>query len=169
MAGRRPKPVEVKEAMGNPGKRRMPTPPPRVSGPVEAPKSFKGDSLTCWKRVAGLLANRLQLTQDSYESLVCLCETYADREKARKHLERKGWYQTVTTISGDRVERPRPAVAVYQDADRRYRSWLIEFGLTDASRGKVNVGRPQSPDASKGKAAGREKKSQPPLDRYGLN
>lgn len=139
MAGRRPKPPEVREAMGNPGKREMPTPPPRVAGRVEPPSSMKGDALICWKALADLLTKRAQLTLDSRPSLVCLCETYAERERHKKVLAKRGWVMKQTTTTGATVEKPRPEVSMFQDADRRYRAWLIEFGLTDASRGKVNA------------------------------
>lgn len=166
MAGRRPKPPEVKEGMGNPGRREMPTPPPRVSGIPEPPARLQGSSLDCWNRVADLLHKRHQLTLDSLESLACLAETYAERERHLGVLNRRGWVMKVTTTTGAKVERPRPEVAMYQDADRRYRAWLIEFGLTDASRGKVNAVaiRPPSEGGRKGAA-----KVDTPGSRYGLN
>lgn len=167
MAGRRPKPVEVREAMGNPGKREMPTPPPRVQGLVSPPKDMKADALICWKAMTDLLAKRGQLTLDSRPSLVCLCETYAERERHKKALAKRGWVMKQETTTGAIVEKPRPEVAMYQDADRRFRAWLIEFGLTDASRGKVNALaiRPQAPQG-KGKPV---EKVEAPGSRYGLN
>lgn len=168
MAGRRPKPVEVKEGMGNPGRREMPTPPPRVSGVPKAPGHLKGDALNCWNRVTDLLMKRHQLTLDSLESLVCLAETYGDRAKLRRVIERKGWTMEVTTTVGATVERARPEVAMYQDADRRLRAWLIEFGLTDASRGKVNAVAPRGPLPETGKQPAESEKASP-LSRYGLN
>jgi P27 family predicted phage terminase small subunit len=32
-----------------------------------------------------------------------------------------------------------PAVAMLADADRRFKSYLVEFGLTPAARSKVNT------------------------------
>jgi P27 family predicted phage terminase small subunit len=167
VAGRRPKPPEVKEGMGNPGKREMPTPPPRVSGVPKAPASLKGDALSCWRRVTDLLMKRHQLTQDSLESLACLAETYGERAKLRRALERKGWVMKVKTTAGEIVEKARPEVAMYQDADRRFRAWLIEFGLTDASRGKVNAIAPRAPHPTGEQPPADEEHD--PAARYGLN
>lgn len=167
MAGRRPKPVEVREGMGNPGKREMPTPPPRVEGLVSPPADMKGPALACWKAMADLLTKRGQLTLDSRPSLVCLCETYAERERHKKTLANKGWVMKQVATNGHTVEKPRPEVAMYQDADRRYRAWLIEFGLTDASRGKVNA-LSIRPPAHEGQGKPAEE-AEAPGSRYGLN
>ena len=166
-AGRPPKPLEVKEGMGNPGKRPMKTAPARVSGVPDMPSTFKGAAKTYWEWVVDLLGQRGQLTLDSRASLVALCECYAEREKLRKHLERKGHFQNVKTTAGDTVEKLRPAVPAFQDADRRYRAWLVEFGLTDASRGKVQVNPARAPGA--GKPAAKPAKDADPAAAYDLN
>jgi P27 family predicted phage terminase small subunit len=43
------------------------------------------------------------------------------------------------------MERARPQVQMFQDCDRRLRAWLVEFGLTDAARAKVNGTSPETP------------------------
>ena len=35
--------------------------------------------------------------------------------------------------------RTRPEVAIRADADRRFRAYLVEFGLTPAARSKVKI------------------------------
>ena len=167
MPGPAPKPLEVKQGMGNPGKRAMKTAPARVDGVPDMPSTFKGAARTCWEWVVDLLRQRGQLTLDSRPSLVALCECYAEREKLRKHIERKGHFQNITSTTGDKVEKLRPAVPAYQDADRRYRAWLVEFGLTDASRGKVQVNPARAPGA--GKPAAKPAKNEDPASAYGLN
>lgn len=171
MPGPLPKPREVKEGMGNPGKRAMKTAPARVAGLPDMPSTFKGDAKACWVEVVDLLAKRGQLTLDSRRSLVALCEVFAHREKLRKDLERKGYFHTVKTTAGDRVEKARPAVAAFQDADRRYLNWLTHFGLTDATRGKVHVDPRNAPGDKSGRDAGKpadEARPRDPAARYGL-
>jgi P27 family predicted phage terminase small subunit len=166
---RRSLPPEVKEAKGTQrAGRDAATPPARVPGVVAVPKGYKGHALTCWKAITDLLAKRHQLTLDSRPALICLCDTYAEREVLKETLEKEGRFQSVKTGSGDAMLRAHPALAAYQDADRRYRAWLIEFGLTDASRGKVNAVtiRPPAPERGKRKAAATV---DAPGSRYGLN
>lgn len=147
----------------------MKTAPARVSGVPDMPATFKGDAKTCWQWAVDLLSKRGQLTQDSRPSLVALCQVFAQREMLWKHLQKKGHFQTITTTSGDRVEKLRPAVSAFADADRRYHAWLAEFGLTDASRGKVHVDPANAPTAGQQRGRKPEVESENPAARYGLN
>jgi P27 family predicted phage terminase small subunit len=166
---RRSLPLEVKQGKGTARKEREArTPPARVQGIVSPPKGMKGHALTCWKQTCELLKKRFQLTLDSRPSLICLCETYAEREELKETLETEGRFQMVTTGSGDAMKRAHPAVAAFQDADRRLKGWLIEFGLTDASRGKVNALAIRSPAAPRGKSKA-VAKVEAPGSRFGLN
>jgi P27 family predicted phage terminase small subunit len=121
-----------------------------------APKRFAGHALEFWNEHAALLKERGQLTRDSRASLEALCECYAEWRELQEDLATNGRFQKVKTGSDDTMERARPALAAYQDADRRLKGWLIEFGLTDASRGKVSAEPPQDD-------------SDDPLAAYGLN
>lgn len=165
MAGRRPAPPEKREAKGTTKKRPnkadipartdgIPTPPAWLSKPERA----------AWETFAKLLATRGQLSPDSTPSLIALCAVFAEWTELRDDLRKAGRFQRVLTVAGadkktpsdeDYMERPRPALAAFQDADRRLKGWLIEFGLTDASRGKVQTKAPSLEDD--------------PLAKYGLN
>lgn len=141
---------------GNPNRRPIPTAvPARVNGVPIAPKHLTGYALDCWNEYAALLKQRGQISKESRISLAALCECYAEWRELGDDLRANGRFQKVTTGSGDEMERVRPALAAYQDADRRLRAWLIEFGLTDASRAKVS-GTPED-DADN------------PLAEFGLN
>lgn len=135
------------------------------------PSTFRGAARKCWEDVTDLLSKRGQLTLDSALSLAALCECFAEREKLWKHLDKHGHFQVVRTTAGDRVEKLRPSAAAFADADRRYRAWLTEFGLTDASRGKVQVDPARAPVAQTGSGRARRKPAAPedPAARYGLN
>lgn len=163
--GRRPQPIEKRAAKGNPTRRPMPpAPPARVTGEIDAPVELQGIALDCWHRLSQVLAARGQLSLDSYWSLIALCECFAEWEELRRDLRANGRTQKVKIKGAAKsrskasvMERQRPQVAMFQDADRRLKGWLIEFGLTDASRGKVGGGEPP---------AG---KPNDPLAAYGLN
>lgn len=147
MAGRRPQTLEKKLGKGNPGRRPLnDKAPPRVSGDPKPPKGLAGYALECWKEYAGILKARGQWSRDSRLSFTALCEVYAEWRELADDLRKNGRFQMVETKAGGVMERARPALSAFQDADRRLRAWLIEFGLTDASRAKVSGTPEEDPD-----------------------
>lgn len=158
-------PTELKASRGTlrPG-REAKQPPPRLHGIPKPPVDLKGPARDFWMLICKLLTSRHQLGLDSAPALKALCEVYQERVELAEILATEGRLQWVTTTKGDRIRRPHPASAMFRDADARYRSWLGEFGLTDASRGKVNAVyiQPLAPEAKKQAAAAK------PGDRYGL-
>lgn len=162
---RRPDPLETRITKGNPGRRPLPdAPPERVDTEPQPPDWMDGHALWFWKRTSGLLFLRGQLTADGEASLVALCQCYAEWMELNEDLRVNGRFQKVKTKAGagddddeaSYMERARPALSAFQDCDRRLKGWLIEFGLTDASRGKVS-GKASAPDGDD------------PLAKYGLN
>lgn len=160
MAGRRPKPTVLKLVQGNPGKRpindKEPTPkrakPPRPGHMSELAKK-------AWPKVSRILAGLSVLTLADGLALEGLCEAYAELQAARKAIREAGgeYYFCPMGPSGVDADgkpvaapgmwRAHPAVAMRNDADRRLRAWLVEFGLTPAARSKVKVdGQPASED-----------------------
>lgn len=124
-----------------------------------------GHAAECWERTSGLLFQRGQLSADGQMALIALCQCYAEWVELVEDLRVNGRFQKVLTKAGSGVEdeddgaymeRARPSLAAFQDCDRRLKGWLIEFGLTDASRGKVS-GKPSAPEGDD------------PLAKYGLN
>ena len=80
-----------------------------------------------------------------------LCECLAEVQECREVLQRLGGTYETKNLAGERMYRSRPEVARLADADRRFRSYALEFGLTPAARSKVRVTVGCTPD---------------PLDRY---
>jgi P27 family predicted phage terminase small subunit len=161
----RPKPREVKAAKGTLRANREPKAvPTRVAGIPNPPSTLSAEARTCWQRVTKLLAKRGQLSADSYWQLVAFCECWAEWMVLQADIREHGRTQKVKTKAGSEedgeagyMERQRPQVAMLQDADRRLKGWLIEFGLTDASRGKVSATPPDDGEETD------------PLAAYGLN
>jgi P27 family predicted phage terminase small subunit len=91
-----------------------------------------------WGYVSGLLDRMGILTEVDAVALEMLCEAYADYLKARDDLDAFGsnYYETVNQ-SGGVMHRAHPAVAVMQDADRRIKAWLAEFGMSPSARTRV--------------------------------
>ncbi len=151
------KPTEAKIAAGNPGKRALPTSePPRVHGVVMPPSGMPGPVLVLWRRFAGLLKARGQLSLDTAEALEQLAYCAQEVRELREQIKTEGRTVTQTTVTGESMIRANPAQAMFSDADRRLRGWLAEFGLTDATRSKVAAGDPTP-------------KADNPLAEFGLN
>lgn len=142
--GRPTAPLEKAVARGTEGaEARAAMAPRRIEGVPNPPGWFDADALDCWIRVSQLLFARGQLSLESEPSLIALCQCYSDWVNLAKKIRTMGMTQTVFNGESSK-EAARPEVAIFADVDRRFKGWLNEFGLTDASRGKV-VGSPPIP------------------------
>jgi P27 family predicted phage terminase small subunit len=141
MVGRKPKPTHLKLVAGNPGRRKLnhAEPKPRRGRP-SAPAHVSDKARETWRYVAGVLDRMGVLTEADALALEMLCEAYADYLAARAELKKFGsnYYETVTK-DGSVMHRSHPAVAAIQDADRRIKGWLIEFGETPSARSRLRV------------------------------
>ena len=139
MRGRKPTPSHLRLVKGNPGKRAInrQEPKPRRERP-SAPDHMSDKARETWGDVTGLLDRLGVLTEVDSVGLEMLCEAYADYLGARADLAAFGsnYYETINQTGGV-MHRAHPAVAVMQDADRRIRGWLAEFGLTPSARSRV--------------------------------
>lgn len=138
--GRKPKPSHLRLVTGNAGKRpfNQAEPKPRRERP-SAPAHVSEKARETWGHVVSLLDDMGVLTKPDVMALEMLCEAYADYLAARSELKAFGtnYYQT-TNATGGVMHRAHPAVAVMQDADRRIKAWLGEFGMTPSARTRVH-------------------------------
>jgi P27 family predicted phage terminase small subunit len=148
MKGRKPKPTHLKLVTGNAGKRALnkaePTPPRQRPS---APAHMSDRARETWGYVSALLDRMGVLTEADAIGLEMLCEAYADYLEARAELKTLGsnYYETVNQTGGV-MHRAHPAVAVMQDADRRIKAWLAEFGATPSARSRVKTDGEQEAD-----------------------
>ncbi len=149
MAGRRPKPTELKLVTGNRGNRPLnknePKPPtdiPRM--PAHLPPRAKA----VWKRLCKLLSDMGVLTLADALALERLCDIYAEIIELRKDIDENGrTYESIKPLDDidgpdsmvQKLIKPNPAVGMLADADRRFKGYLTEFGLTPASRSKIQL------------------------------
>jgi P27 family predicted phage terminase small subunit len=93
-----------------------------------------------WGYVSGILDRMGVLTEADALALELLCEAYADYLSARAEIDDFGSnYYTTVSQAGGVMHRSHPAVAVMQDADRRIKAWLVEFGKTPSSRSRIKA------------------------------
>lgn len=140
MAGRRPKPTAVKLVAGNPGKRalnaREPMPPQCAISP---PDHLTNKAKSTWERLTVLLSGMGVLTIADTFALERLCNIYAEILRYQALIDRNGETFEVDSPNGMLIK-ANPAVGMLADADRRFKSYLVEFGLTPAARTKVQSG-----------------------------
>lgn len=140
--GRRPKPAEIKRVQGNAGKRALPDKSLKIA--------YKNDLKPCdfldkigkkaFKDLVNLLGNESQvkvLADTDRLALTMLSDAYAEYRAAREYVLKNGQIMEKETTTGAVVDVPRPQVAIAQDAWKRVKSMLVEFGLTPSSRGNV--------------------------------
>lgn len=153
MAGRRPKPTHLKVISGNPGKRALNKREPKPKKVIPScPDHLGKASAVAWGKLCVLLDRMGVLTEADALALERLCDCYAEILECREIIARDGrTYSSVTTRTTSEegeettVEevksllKANPAVAMLGDADRRFKGYLIEFGLTPAARSKVQV------------------------------
>lgn len=139
MAGRRPKPTHLKVVTGNPGKRKLNDKEPTPAREIPSPPAHLTDwGKVAWGKLTMLLDGMGILTVADTLALERLCDIYADILHLRLTIADEGRTYTVQTDGGFLIK-ANPAVAMLADADRRFKSYLVEFGLTPAARTKVKV------------------------------
>jgi P27 family predicted phage terminase small subunit len=92
-----------------------------------------------WGYVSGLLDAMGVLADVDAMALELLSEAYADYLAARAELKSFGSETYTTDTASGKMYRSHPAVAQRNDADRRIRGWLAEFGMTPSSRSRVKT------------------------------
>ena len=138
--GRRPKPTQLKVVQGNPGRRPLneDEPTPERVAPM-CPDHVSEKAREVWDDLAAVLLNMGVLTEADAYAFERLAECYAEVVDCRESIEEHGRTYATRTQSGGVMVRPRPEVAMLADADRRFRAYLVEFGLTPAARSKVKA------------------------------
>lgn len=140
--GRKPLPSHLKLVTGNPGKRAINRNEPKApAGRPSCPAHASDKARETWGYVVGILEDMGILSLVDALAIEMLCEAYADFVRASADLKAFGssYYETVNE-AGSVMYRAHPALAKKQDADRRIRGWLAEFGLTPSARSRIKLG-----------------------------
>lgn len=151
MAGRRPLPTAMKGLAGNPGHRPLndSEPKPKIEAP-EMPKGMPKAARREWNTIVPILLRLGVLSNIDGKALAAYCDAYAHWELARKAIEKYGLVVEEPVFDKDgfaRVDvvklKANPAVAEYATFGKLMKSYLIEFGLTPASRAKLKLEKPK--------------------------
>ena len=147
--GRPPKPTALKLVQGTErADRRNANEPQPDRGAPPVPSWLPVKARPHWRKIAPLLDGMGVLTVADGTALALLCDVLAEYLDARAVTAALGATYTSESIARDedgntvvtRMVRARPEVAMYQDAWKRARAMLAEFGLTPSSRSRLHVG-----------------------------
>lgn len=92
-----------------------------------------------WDTISAQVHGMYVLTELDGHALALLCSAMAEYRAAPAVILTDGPTYECLTKSGDRMRRQRPEVAIAQDAWRRAKMMLEQFGLTPATRPRVEA------------------------------
>ncbi len=135
-AGRKPIPTNIRKLRGNPGKRayntREPAPPPMK---LSCPSELKGEARKEWFRITKLLSQYRIVTALDRTALIAYCVMYERFVDAQDKVREVG--VLVKTPNGYPVA--NPYYAVLTSSLKQLHAMLVEFGMTPASRSRIEV------------------------------
>ena len=174
MPGPRPKPDELKALAGNPGHRplNLEAPKPEKGAP-EKPKGMGHVANREWDLMMELLGSMGLLYRTDGKALGEYCKLIGLAEAYYKVVLKEPMIEEpVLDKDGlivDHITKKNPALQAYLDCTKAARSYLIEFGLTPASRSRLKIEAPKPVDpmelllTRKPKAAAAAAKENAPL------
>lgn len=139
---RRPTPTKLKEARGTLRKDRAPKNPVKTDlgkPTIKTPSFLKAKGKHMYERAVGHLHSMGLLSTMDDTALELLAMAYQEWNEAEMRLKKEGRVYETESSNGARVLKAHPAAAQSADAWRRIRLMLIEFGLTPASRSKIEL------------------------------
>lgn len=142
-SGRRPAPTKLKLVRGNPGKRPLNDKEPEPDGKLLPPPDHLSDEAKReWSR-AGELLTRLGMDSGfDRAALAAYCQAWGRWVEAEESLRKYG----VVVKSPNGYPMQSPFLAIANKAIEQMKGFLIEFGMTPASRTRVRAERPGEPD-----------------------
>ena len=131
----------LKLLKGNPGRRKRPTTEPVVVAPgiPDPPECLSPLALEEWQRVTPELLAAGLMTPLDRAGLAVYSALWGHLVEAERDVKANGLTLTTTTAAGKRRTVPNPSAAVLSRVAALLRSFLVEFGMTPASRARLRV------------------------------
>lgn len=142
MPGRKPKPLEVHERNGNPSRKNLEKEKAKQPRKVEAvrkpPARLSAEAVPYWVKLFDVLESMRVMSASDECALAMLCETLADYERWTKRLRDLGPDGDLLVSEKGYVS-THPLVWMKKSAYEKAMQVMTEFGLTPASRTRINV------------------------------
>jgi P27 family predicted phage terminase small subunit len=110
-----------------------------VHGLPSSPDHLDEHESRLWDYFGGLVVGMRVLSKNDLTALGILCENEAARLELGDWLKENGRFHQVVTTAGDLVDRTRPQFTEWQRLNKEVMGQLREFGLTPASRPKIQM------------------------------
>jgi len=136
IAGRKPKPPNLRLVEGNRGHR--PIPKPAVAAPImpPCPRWLNPIAHTEWKRIGPVLFAAGLLHREDMAAFASYCENYAILSQCAAYINRKGGYAKYLEGTNSHTS---PHLTAMNRAFDKVRAFASEFGLTPSSRGRIEI------------------------------
>jgi P27 family predicted phage terminase small subunit len=146
--GRPPKPTALHVLNGNPSKlnlkkRETTEPKPKPIAP-KRPAWVTGEGKRMWDKLVPELERLGLFTAVDGEAFAAACHSWGTYVYCQKYLKKNGLTYEYENKSGAVNEIERPEVKIGQKALDHFRAFCSEFGLTPASRTRIEVKTPES-------------------------
>jgi P27 family predicted phage terminase small subunit len=142
LRGPAPKPTAIKQAEGNPGKRRLNSDEPEFEATIPTiPPHIDKEAKKEWRRIAPMLLRNHVLTEVDYMALANLCQAWATLKRLQSLLN-DAPSLLVKTPAGYVQQTPLFSMIAKQMA--LVNRLCQEFGLTPSSRSRVRTAHDRS-------------------------
>ena len=137
MAGRKPKPTNLKVLEGTRKDRINQNEPKPKTALLACPDYLKKDEVAYgeWNRIVPELYKLGLLTVADRTALELYCSQYSIYRKALKELDEEG----ITSINIRNGKKANPATQIVRESAKLIKAFATEFGLTPSSRGKMQL------------------------------
>jgi len=124
----------LKLVTGNPGKRKLNThePKPRVAIP-RCPAHLDDEARREWKRMGRKLARMGLLTEIDHAAFAGYCQSWSRWKQAEEQVRKLG----LVVKSPNNFPIQNPYLPIANKALEQIRQFIVEFGLSPASRSRV--------------------------------
>lgn len=115
------------------------------------PKDLRSTARREWKNITPILDELGLLSRVDGKALAMYCDAYADWEQAQRKCISDGMWYSEPILSGEGAvvgykHKQSPWFNVKCTAMKMMKTYLIEFGLTPASRSRLRIEKPKSVD-----------------------
>lgn len=139
--GRKPKPSALHELQGTRNRRKNTE--PRPSGIPTCPKHLDRVAKAEWKRISEELISVGLLTSADRAALAAYCVAYSRWARAEAELQRLSagddLKSLLTIAAKSKFPIAHPLIGISNAAAKLMKEYLVEFGLTPASRTRLTV------------------------------
>lgn len=139
--GKNGKPTALKRLQGNPGKRKLNKKEPKpMIGVPQMPSHLSKIAKAAWRRLVPILVSMKILTIADGDALAGYCTAIEQWILSSAAILKYGiLIAELDESTGTGSVKTNPAVRIRSDALRHMRSFESEFGLTPASRSKLQI------------------------------